>query len=95
MTVEQTAINHRALIAAADKLNRIGYDGDAYRFVEGLILAVIADGYRPIEKPIPARGTGASRDAIEAAKQAAADAVAAARERRGAKYGSEETDHAR
>jgi hypothetical protein len=39
--------------------------------------------------PPPLAGTGASRDAIEAAKRAAADAVAASKERRGAQYGSE------
>jgi hypothetical protein len=87
MTTDQIAVNHRALIAAADKLTRTGYDGDAYRFVEGLILAVIADGYRRIEPPVPTRGTGASRTSIDAALRAAADAVAASKERRGAEYG--------
>jgi hypothetical protein len=52
VTVDQTVINSRALIAAAAKLEAKGYDGDAYAFVEGLILAAIADGYRRIE-PVP------------------------------------------
>jgi hypothetical protein len=89
MTVEQTAINHRALMAAADKLTRTGWDGDAYAFCEHLVVNLLADGYRRLDPPVPTRGTGASRDAIEAAKKAAADAVAASKERRGAQYGSE------
>ena len=82
MTVDQTAINHRALIAAAAKLEKAGYDGDAYRFVEGLVLSVLADGYRPLDKPVPRRGPGASRAAIDAAKRAAEEAVRAARLKR-------------
>lgn len=89
MTAEQTAVNHRALIAAAAKLERTGYDGDAYRYVEGLVLSVLADGYRPVDKPVPARGPGASRQAIDAAKAAAAQAVAAAKDSR--KKPAEET----
>jgi hypothetical protein len=56
MTAEQTAINTRALMAAAAKVERIGYDGDAYRFVEGLVVSVLADGYRKVEPPPPLHG---------------------------------------
>jgi inosine-uridine nucleoside N-ribohydrolase len=69
MSVDQTAINARALIAAAAKLEAKGYDGDAYAFVEGLILAAIADGYRRIE-PIPdLRGPSSTKAGREAARQ--------------------------
>jgi hypothetical protein len=80
MTAEQTAVNTRALMTAAAKLERIGYDGDAYRFVEGLVLSVLADGYRPLPKPVPLRpttpaSTPAGRAAARAIyEQARADA---------------------
>lgn len=89
MTADQTAINSRTLIAAAAKLERIGYDGDAYRFVESLVLSVLADGYRKVTPPPPLRGPGAGRDAIEAAKEAARAAVQKAREARTTGTGAE------
>lgn len=82
MSAAQIAVNSRALMTAADKLTRAGYDGDAYRFVEDLALNLLADGYRPVDKPVPRRGPGASRAAIDAAKAACRAAVDAARERR-------------
>jgi hypothetical protein len=82
VTIEQTAINHRALMAATTQLENAGYKGDAFRFIENLILTVLADGYRRIEPPPPPRGPGAGRQAIDACKAAAAQAVADARARR-------------
>jgi hypothetical protein len=82
VTADQTAVNHAALIAAAARLEGAGYDGDSYRFVEGLVVSVLADGYWRLE-PVPApRGPGASRQAIEDAKQAAKAAVRASKDRR-------------
>ncbi len=75
MTASQLAVNSRALMAAADRLTRAGYDGDAYRFVEGLLVNALADGYRPVEPPPPLRGPGADPAVIAQAKRAAADAV--------------------
>jgi len=62
VSADQLAINHRALRNAAAELERIGYTGDAFRFVEGLIQSVVADGYREIPKPPPLTGRGSSDD---------------------------------
>jgi hypothetical protein len=68
VTTDQTVINSRALIAAAAKLEAKGYDGDAYTFVEGLILAAIADGYRRID-PVPdLHGPSSTKAGREAAR---------------------------
>ncbi len=75
MTAAQLAVNARALMAAADRLTRAGYDGDAYRFVEHLLVNALADGYRPLEPAPPLRGPGANPAVIAQAKQAAAQAV--------------------
>ncbi len=75
MTAAQVAVNSRALMAAADRLTRAGYDGDAYSFVEGLLGNALADGYRPVEPPPLLRGPGADPAVIAEAKQAAAQAV--------------------
>ena len=91
MTPTQLAVNSRALMAAADKLTRRGFDGDAYRFVENLIVNLLADGYRPVEPPVPARGPGASRAARKAALQAAEAAVRASKDARTGKRGGNET----
>lgn len=82
MTADQLAVNSRALIAAAAKLEHAGYDGDSYRFIEGLVLNLLADGYRPVQKPPPLRGPGASRHAIDEALAEAAKAVTDAKHRR-------------
>jgi hypothetical protein len=69
VTTDQTVINSRALIAAAAKLEAKGFTGNAYAFVEGLILAAIADGYRRIE-PIPdLHGPSSTKAGREAARQ--------------------------
>jgi hypothetical protein len=39
VTPAQVAVNDRALRSAAAKLEAAGYQGDAHRFVEGLVLA--------------------------------------------------------
>jgi hypothetical protein len=81
MSVDQTVINSRALIAAAAKLEAKGYDGDSYRFVEGLVLSVLADGYRRLE-PVPdlrpatiAPDDSPGRREFAAARQALANRV--------------------
>ncbi len=79
MTAAQLAVNARALMAAADRLTRACFDGDAYRFVEHLLVNALADGYRPIEPPAPLRGPGADPAVIAQAKQVAAQAVRAAK----------------
>lgn len=80
MTADQLAINSRALMAAAAKLEHAGYDGDAYRFVEGLVLSVLADGYRKADPPPPLRGTHSTAAARAAALEATRQAVQAAKE---------------
>lgn len=60
MTTEQVAINHRALVAAAAQLERIGYTGDAFRLAEALVRSAVAEGYREIPKPTPLTGPGSS-----------------------------------
>ena len=85
MTPQQVGINHRALRNAADKVASIGYDGDAHRFVEGLVLSVLADGYRPLDKPEPEpapTGRGSTEHARRQALIAAEQAVRAAKEAR-------------
>jgi hypothetical protein len=51
MTPTQVAINDRIVREYAARIEAIGYQGDACRFVEALLLGAIADGYREIEKP--------------------------------------------
>ncbi len=75
MSQEQTAINQRVVIEEAGRLTSAGYQGDAARFVEGLLLRAISGGYRPVEPSPPLRGPGADPAVIAQAKQAAADAV--------------------
>lgn len=82
MTADQLAVNSRALIAAAAKLDHAGYDGDAYRFVEGLVVSVLADGYRPVEKPPPMQGPCSTPAARAAALAEAERAVTEAKIRR-------------
>jgi len=68
MTPAQVATNNRALIAAAAKLEKAGFTGDSYRFVEALIVSVLDDGFRRIEKPTP-RGPGSTEAGREAARR--------------------------
>lgn len=86
MTATQIGVNDRALCNAAAKVESIGYTGDAHRFVESLVLSVLADGYRRIEAPPALQGPGASREAIDDALRAAGVAVRAAKD--GRKKGS-------
>jgi hypothetical protein len=85
----QVATNATAIRNLAARLERLGYTGDCHTEAEHIAVNLLADGYRPVEKPVPTRGTGASRESVEAALRAAADAVAASKERRRAQYGSE------
>lgn len=78
----QVAINDKAIRAQADRLAATGWDGDAYRFVESLLLNAVADGWKRLEPPPPLAGPGASRAAINAAIEAAALAVREAKDRR-------------
>lgn len=82
MTVTQVAVNAAAVRNLAARLERLGYTGDAHTEAEHIALNLLADGYRPVDKPVPRRGPGASRAAIDAAKAACRAAVDAARERR-------------
>jgi len=75
------AANAKALLNLAARLERMGYDGDCHAEAEHIALNLLADGYRPLEPPPTPRGPGACRESIEAAKQAAAEAVKAAKER--------------
>jgi hypothetical protein len=52
MSVEQVAINARAIRDAAGRLEACGYEGDAVAFMESLIVSAISQGYRRIE-PVP------------------------------------------
>jgi len=91
MTAAQIATNHRALMGLAARLERLGYTGDTYAEAEHIALNLLADGYRPVEPPVPARGPGASRAAIDAAKEAAEAAVRASKDARTGKRGGNET----
>jgi hypothetical protein len=71
----QVAANATALRNLAARLERMGYTGDTHAEAEHIALNLLADGYRRIEPPVPTRGTGASRDAIEAARKATDEAV--------------------
>jgi hypothetical protein len=82
MTELDIARNAAALRNLAGRLERMGYIGDTYAEAEHIAMNLLADGYRPVGKPPALRGPGASRQAIKAAKQAAADAVARARDAR-------------
>lgn len=66
---DQVAVNHKAITAAVERLTATGWDGDSYRFVESLLLDALASGYRKLEPPPPLRGPGASRAAIDAARE--------------------------
>jgi hypothetical protein len=81
VTPAQVAVNARAVANLAARLEAWGLS-DPQERAEHVATALLADGLRPVEKPVPARGPGASRQAIEDAKAAAAAAVADARARR-------------
>ena len=78
----QLAVNTSVVIDEAARLEAAGYQGDAQQFVEQLLLRAFTAGWRPVEPPVPTRGPGASRQAIDAAKAAAADAVRSAKDSR-------------
>jgi hypothetical protein len=82
VTPHQTAVNAAAIRNLAARLDRLGFVGDSHAEAETIALNLLADGYRRIKAPVPTRGPGASRQAIEDAKAAAAAAVADARARR-------------
>jgi len=83
MTPIQVAINHAAITEAASQLSRVGYEGDAHRFCEQLVLTAIGAGYRKLEPPPPSRPVNVATDAQRAAHIEAAKAeVEAARRKR-------------
>ena len=53
--MEQAGINAKAVRNAAARLEARGFDGDAARFVESLLLDALASGYRKLEPPPPLR----------------------------------------
>ena len=56
MTPDQVAVNHKAITAAAERLEARGWQGpDAARFVESLLLDALASGFRRLEPPPPLR----------------------------------------
>lgn len=80
MTAHQVAVNHRAVANLAGRLESLGYTGDdVHEVAERLAAELLADGYRPVERPPAPSGPGASREAIEAALRAAREAVTAAK----------------
>lgn len=58
----QVAVNDRAVREAAERLTATGWVGDAYRFVESLLLNAVASGWRRIEPVPPPAGRGSSDD---------------------------------
>lgn len=68
MTPHQIALNAKAIRSGAERLEAAGYTGDAHRFVESLLLDALADGFRPVDKPVPAKP---ERIATDAERQAA------------------------
>lgn len=68
MTVEQVAINAKAIRNAAARLEAKGYDGDATAFCESLIVAVLADGYARIDPPPALRGPTSTKEGRARAK---------------------------
>jgi hypothetical protein len=90
MSEAEIARNAAALRNLAARLERMGYTGgDAHTEAEHIAVNLLADGYRPIDKPPPLRGPGASRQAREAAIEAARIAVQVVKEAR--KKPAEET----
>jgi hypothetical protein len=82
MTIEHAvAANAAAIRNLAARLENWGLS-DPHERAEHIVLNLAADGFRPLEPPPAPRGPGARRESIDAAKQAAAEAVRAARERR-------------
>lgn len=79
MTPAQVAVNARAVANLAARLEQLGYAGDAHAEAEAIAMNLLADGYQRIPAPVPTRGRGASRAAIDACKAATAAAVAAAK----------------
>lgn len=67
MTPNQVAVNAAAVRNLAARLERLGYTGDAQTEAEQIAIALVADGYRRVEKPPPPRGPGCSDEAREAA----------------------------
>lgn len=60
----QIAVNSQALINLAAKLEQLGYTGpDVHRVAESIALNLLADGYRPLEKPPPPRPERIATDA--------------------------------
>lgn len=83
MTPAQIARNDAAIRNLAGRLEQLGFPGDSRAEAERIAVDLFADGYRPVEKPPPLTGPGASREAREEAIRAAAEAVRAAKERDG------------
>jgi hypothetical protein len=52
MSVEQVAVNAKAIRNLAARLERLGYTGDCHTEAEHIAVNLLADGYRRIE-PIP------------------------------------------
>ncbi|MCW2899973.1 MAG: hypothetical protein JWO67_2238 [Streptosporangiaceae bacterium] len=82
MTEHAIAANATALRNLAARLERMGYTGDAHAEAEHIALNLLADGYRPLDKPVPARGPGAKRESIEECRRATEAAVRTAKDRR-------------
>lgn len=83
MTEHAIAVNATAIRNLAARLERMGYHGDSHAEAEAIALNLLADGYRPVEKPPPLRGAHSTAQARAAALAECRTAVTAARERRG------------
>ncbi|MDB5597931.1 MAG: hypothetical protein JWM36_4892 [Hyphomicrobiales bacterium] len=79
---QQAATNAKAERNLAAKLAVAGWHGDPHTAAAAIARELHADGWRALEKPVAARGPGATRAAIDDAVKAAREAVEAAREKR-------------
>lgn len=84
MTAHQIAVNASALRNLADRLEHLGYKGDTYAEAELLAMNLLADGYKPVERAVPATGGGSSPEARAACKAVLQEALVAAKAKRSA-----------
>lgn len=69
MSVQQIAINDNALRSAAARLEAAGYQGDAFRFVESMVVSVLADGYSRVEAPPALAGPTSTEEGRRRARE--------------------------
>lgn len=85
MTPHQIATNASAVRNLAGQLEALGFTGDAYAVAEKLAVNLLADGYKPVDAPVPVVGPSSTPEARQAALSAARAAVDAAKRKQSGK----------